>query len=284
MREYRWLLGMALAAVLAACGKSVDVRQEQRMLLAADQEWSQTADDINKFMSFFLPDASMYPFGMPIAKGQEAIRATMAKLMAPGVSVSWKATKAEVAAAGDVGYTTGAYEATGPAGSDKGKYVTVWKKQANGTWKVAEDIFNPDSTPESAPSPHVALEPSALKWGDAPPGLPAGAKVAVLSGDPSKAGPFAIRAKFPAGYKISPHWHPSDENITVISGTFALGMGDAFDQAAMQGLPAGGYSVLPAKMNHFAMAKTAAVIQITGMGPFAITYVNPADDPRQAAK
>jgi quercetin dioxygenase-like cupin family protein len=105
----------------------------------------------------------------------------------------------------------------------------------------------------------------------------------VVSGDPGKAGPFAVRLKMPTGYKIAPHWHPTDEHVTVLSGTLALGMGEKFDKAAMKDLPAGGYGRLPAEMRHFAMAKTAAIVQVHGMGPFVLTYVNPADDPSKAA-
>ena len=103
--------------------------------------------------------------------------------------------------------------------------------------------------------------------------------MAVVSGDPGKAGTFVVRLKAPAGFKVAPHWHPTDENVTVISGTFALGMGEKFDAAALKAAPAGGYGLMPAEMRHFAMAKTAVVVQVHGTGPFALTYVNPADDP-----
>jgi hypothetical protein len=163
---------------------------------------------------------------------------------------------------------------------EKGKYVTVWKKQSDGQWKVAEDIFNADSAGPPA-SQHVAAVPASLKWGDQPPSLPPGAKMAVLSGDPGKSVPFVLRAQLPAGYTIAPHWHPTDENVTVLSGTFALGMGEKFDQAMLKDLPQGGLAVLPAEMRHFAVAKTATTIQVHGIGPFVVNYVNPADDPSQ---
>jgi quercetin dioxygenase-like cupin family protein len=102
---------------------------------------------------------------------------------------------------------------------------------------------------------------------------------ALVSGDPTKAGPFVIRLKVPAGYKIAPHWHPTDENVTVISGTFAIGMGEKFDETKMKTLPAGGYAQMPAEMRHYAMAKTATVVQVHGVGPFVLNYVNPADNP-----
>lgn len=123
------------------------------------------------------------------------------------------------------------------------------------------------------------VNPNDLKWGPAPPVFPAGAQMAVLSGDPGKAGTFVIRLKMPAGYKIPAHHHPSDEYVTVISGDFSLGMGDKFDPAKSAHLTAGGFAEAPAQMNHFAWTKGGAVVQVSADGPFALTYVNPADDP-----
>jgi hypothetical protein len=130
---------------------------------------------------------------------------------------------------------------------------------------------------------HVMFTPAQITWGDPPPALPKGAQVAVLSGDPTKNGPFTIRAKFPPGYKVMPHWHPTAENLTVVSGVFSMGMGDAFDPKALHAMPAGGFSMMPAEMRHFAYTKGGATIQVHGMGPFTLTYVNAADDPRNSA-
>lgn len=135
---------------------------------------------------------------------------------------------------------------------------------------------------ESKMPTHIALTAAEVKWGPPPPSLSKGAQFAVVSGDPSKAGPFAIRLKFPAGYSISPHWHPTDEHVTVLSGTLALGMGEKFDKAAMKNMTAGSYAMMPAEMRHFAMAKTEVTVQVHGMGPFVLNYVNPADDPAKA--
>jgi quercetin dioxygenase-like cupin family protein len=131
---------------------------------------------------------------------------------------------------------------------------------------------------------HVLLNPDDLKWGDIPPGLPPGAKMAVLSGDPTKKGLFTVRMQAPAGYKILPHSHPTAENITVISGTFSIGTGDKFDQAAGKQLEVGGFVVMPPGMNHYAWSTGETIIQIHGKGPFQIKYVNPADDPRNEKK
>jgi quercetin dioxygenase-like cupin family protein len=118
-----------------------------------------------------------------------------------------------------------------------------------------------------------------ITWGDPPPVFEKGASFAVVSGDPGQPGLFAVRLKMPAGYRIAPHWHPTDEHVTVLSGTLALGMGDQLDEKAMKELPSGGYALLPAEMHHYALAKTDAIVQVHGVGPFALTYVNPADDP-----
>lgn len=127
---------------------------------------------------------------------------------------------------------------------------------------------------------HVMLNLSDIKWMDGPPGLPKGAKIAVLSGDPSKPGPFTLRAMFPANYKIPAHWHPSYENVVVLEGTLYMGSGDKLDETKAMALSTGGYSGIPAKSHHFAFSKDKCTIQVNGEGPFEITYINPDDDPR----
>ena len=126
--------------------------------------------------------------------------------------------------------------------------------------------------------------PGDVKWGDAPPSLPKGAKIAVLHGDPSKEGPFTLRLQVPGGYKIAPHWHSKDENLTVISGTLQLGMSEKMNMPGAHALKAGGYHYLPAKTNHYAIAKGSTVVQVSGDGPFDINYVNPADNPDKTGK
>ena len=154
---------------------------------------------------------------------------------------------------------------------------------------AAEQKGNPKTASKggskaTATTEHKILAPSDLTWGDAPPGLPAGAKMAVLAGDPGKKGLFTIRLRAPDGYKVAPHMHPTAENITVISGTFHLGMGDKFDEAAGREMTAGSFAVNPAGMKHFAWTTGETVLQIHGFGPFQIVYVNPVDDPRNVPK
>jgi quercetin dioxygenase-like cupin family protein len=136
----------------------------------------------------------------------------------------------------------------------------------------------------AAKTEHTVFAAADLKWSDGPPSLPAGAKVAVLNGDPKQPGAFTIRLQFPTGFKVPPHTHPTAEHVTVISGTLGLGHGAKFDEAAVHEMTAGGFAVMPAGMEHFAWCKSECVVQVHAMGPFEIKYVNPADDPRQAKK
>ena len=121
----------------------------------------------------------------------------------------------------------------------------------------------------------------AIAWGPAPPVFPAGARMAVLQGDPSSASLFTVRLEMPDGYTIAAHSHPTDELVTVIEGAFLVGMGDKADFTKPLTLPTGGFITAPAKHNHFARAKGKTVVQVSAIGPFALTYVNPADDPQK---
>ncbi|MFN2492587.1 MAG: cupin domain-containing protein [Pyrinomonadaceae bacterium] len=129
----------------------------------------------------------------------------------------------------------------------------------------------------------ISLYPTAkIQWKDGPASLPAGAKVAVLEGDPAKKGFFTMRLWLPDGFTVPPHWHPKVEHVTVISGTFNVGMGDRFDKTATRVMPAGTFGFWPANMKHFAWARGETVLQLHGIGPWVITYVNPSDDPRKS--
>ena len=120
-----------------------------------------------------------------------------------------------------------------------------------------------------------------LQWGPAPAVFPAGAKMAVVSGDPTKAGLFTVELAMPDGYRLQPHFHPTDETVEVKQGTFLFAMGDRFDLAKTKPMKVGEKGSIPANMHHFAAAKGATVVAVTSMGPFALTYVNPADDPQK---
>lgn len=145
----------------------------------------------------------------------------------------------------------------------------------------------PAAAAMSAAVEHVMYTPADLKWADAPPGLPKGAKVAVLHGDPAAPGIFAMRIQLPSGYKVRPHFHPADENVTVLSGELYMAMGDSWDESKGHKLVPGAYSMMPKGSHHYAWTKGETVIQIHAIGPWGITYINPSDDPRnvkEAAK
>jgi quercetin dioxygenase-like cupin family protein len=143
---------------------------------------------------------------------------------------------------------------------------------------VCAALFTPAAI---AQSPAHAMENvGAAKWGPAPPMLPPGAQIAVLAGDPTKAGPYTVRLKFPANYDIPAHSHPTDENVAVVSGELFAGMGTKLDRKSGSGLRPGGFALMPAHANHFAYTNAETTILLYGQGPVDFTYVNAADDPR----
>jgi hypothetical protein len=146
---------------------------------------------------------------------------------------------------------------------------------------VAASLAAPVTADEMMkPADHAFFAPDEIVWGPAAPALPAGAKMAVLKGDPTQEGIVVLRAWFPAGYQIMPHWHPASEHVTVISGEAHVGMGDAFDKTMGYVVPAAGFAYLAPLIHHYFWVDTETVIQVEGMGPFQLYYLNPADDPR----
>ncbi|HZY84904.1 MAG TPA: cupin domain-containing protein [Gemmataceae bacterium] len=139
----------------------------------------------------------------------------------------------------------------------------------------------PPAAPHEGPAGMEVVLADKVQWRPGPPSLPKGALVALLEGDPAKEGPFVFRVKLPDGYRIAPHTHPKVERVTVLSGTLYIGMGARFDEKAGRAMPAGAYGHWPAGMRHFAWAKGETVIQLHGVGPWSIQYVNAIDDPRK---
>jgi quercetin dioxygenase-like cupin family protein len=131
----------------------------------------------------------------------------------------------------------------------------------------------PDTAPTVVPG-------NTVTWGAAPPSLPPGAQASVLLGSPSKEGPFVLRLKFPAGFVVPPHRHSKDEMVTIISGQFGIVAGDKIDRSAFKALPPASFVHLPAGVSHYAIAETESIVQINGVGPFDVSYINPKDDPR----
>ncbi len=145
------------------------------------------------------------------------------------------------------------------------------------TWRAT--VAHSQTSANKPSGQHTVVTPSEMQWGEAPPVFKKGLKMAVLYGEPDKPGShYVVQLRAPAGYKIMPHWHPLDENITVVSGSFAIGMGDTFDPN-VKALPAGSFASMPAGMHHYAFMPTDAIVEVTGIGPFKLIYVHPEDDP-----
>lgn len=141
-------------------------------------------------------------------------------------------------------------------------------------------VLGPFITPVIGTEDHMMVTPNDLKWADSS-SLPQGAKIAVIEGPMDQATPFTFRLKLPADYKIPAHWHPAIEHVTVISGTINMGTGDKLDATKTKALSAGSVAIMPPKTNHFVWTKEETVVQVHGVGPWGITYVDPADDPRK---
>lgn len=139
----------------------------------------------------------------------------------------------------------------------------------------------PDHPHDPGPEEHLLYRLGDVEWVDAPASLERGAQVAVLEGNPAEAGVFTMRIRMPDGFRISPHWHPNVERVTVLSGTFHLGSGDVLDRAATTPLGPGSYTSMAPGMRHYAIAEGETVIQLTSIGPWVINYVDPEDDPRR---
>lgn len=134
---------------------------------------------------------------------------------------------------------------------------------------------------QSTGGTHALLTPPQIKWSAAPPSLPPGARAALLYGDPAKEGLFVLRLRLPKGYKIPPHTHPKPEIVTVVSGAFHVGMGRKANPKQAKRLPAGSFFAFDPGMAHYAHVQEETVVQLSSTGPWTITYVNDADDPRK---
>jgi hypothetical protein len=151
------------------------------------------------------------------------------------------------------------------------------------TGLAAQDIRKGSSANDMG-ARHTITPADAVKWGPAPPFMPPGAQIAIMFGDPAKKGLFIIRGKMPDGYTIPPHWHSTIENVTVLTGTFNVGMGDKLDKSKGLPLTSGGFFSAPPRMSHFAWTTGETVVEVTGIGPLDFKYVDPKDDPSRSAK
>ena len=300
----------AVVAIAAACATAarVDRATEEQRIRELSQQASRAGQskDATTFASFYADDAVSMGPNMVAVRGREAIRRGLADMFAlPNLVFSFAPTKIDVAASGDLAYEVGTYRfaADMPGGrlDDAGKYLTVWKK-IGADWKIVSDMNNSDRPLEQiaaammpkrqeaagaiamlgpTPAPGAHFHVRELVWRDGPPSLPPGAKIAVLEGDPGKAGPFTFRLKFPAGYRVPPHFHPVIEHVTVVSGSLSIGQGERWEDGKLVKLDAGDFMHMPPGARHFALAHGEVVVQLHSTGPWGITYVNPQDDPRK---
>jgi quercetin dioxygenase-like cupin family protein len=219
----------------------------------------------------------------PPTKGSVALRSGWSEMLkTPGLDLHWAPQRIDVTSptrAVEYGTYTESFDTPTGKGRDAGTYVTVWHK-VNGRWKIALDApVSSEAPPPAMPAEateFVARNASSIAWADfAPPGFPPGAKISVLSGDPSKAGQFAVRLSFPADYLVPLHWHPTGETVTILSGSVHFGMGNSLDMAKTEAYGVGDYVFIPARHAHFLHAPTPTVVQVTGNGPFQINLGAP---------
>lgn len=151
-------------------------------------------------------------------------------------------------------------------------------------WTMAAGLALSSAVAVQAGDSHTMVGPDDVKWSPGPPSIPPGAESSVLYGHPGKEGLFALRLKLPAGYRLAPHTHPKPEIVTVISGTFHLGMGETADKSRTRALEAGSFFAFPPGMAHYAYTEEETVIQLNSTGPWNLKYVDPEDDPRQTKR
>ena len=285
-RTGRLATPMALAA-LAIAALATTARSQTKdeiAVRAASDQWQKdvAAQNVDAIAALMAPDAVAMLSHAPLLKGQAAIRDSWASMVkTPGLVLHWTPTKIEQAGptvATEYGTYTESHDTPQGRMTDAGNYVTIWHK-INGKWRVALDA--PNTTSPLPPTPaaptamaETALIPaSAMKWNDFQlPGFDPGVKLAVISGDPASTGPYVLRLQFPAGYRFPVHYHPGIENLTVVSGTFQLGMGNTADPSALKDYGPGDFLYMPPRHAHFGGTSSAgpSVVQLHGTGPFQV--------------
>jgi len=296
MRDlHRMRLAIALGALaLGACAPTtVNTASDEAAIRAAgnDYQTAFNAHDATRLAAIHTPDALVMISNTPLASGSSAIRTSFADFFKSATpSLSFTPTRIDVASptvATDVGTYTLTFDTPQGKVTDRGNYTTIWHK-VNGQWRIAVDA-PVSTTPLPMVGEGAAVAPayppdvqmvanSSLGWTDfAPPGFDPGMKLAVISGDPSKPGPYTLRLMFPAGYRFPVHWHPGAENLTVVSGVFQLGMGNTANWGALKSYGPGDYIYVPPRHAHFGGSPTTSpsVIQLHGQGPFQV-IVGPA--------
>ncbi len=278
------IAAFALFAALPLAGQTTQ-SSDQKAIRALSGQWQKYIADknVDKIVALHTSDAVVMPSNNPAAKGAGSIRALYSDLVnTPGLKLYWTPTKIDIASsrvATEYGTYTQSYETPRGRIGESGNYVTIWHK-VDGRWRVAVDA--PISTvpmPAAWPaetSQMVSRSNDQLSWSDfSPAGFPAGGKITVLQGDPFSPGQFVLRLQLPDGYQIPPHWHPTGEYLTVISGEAQLGMGNRVDMNSTQRFRAGDFAFIPARQPHYGRTTGTTVLQISGQGPFQLNIGAP---------
>lgn len=287
------LLGPGLMVVLASCATvAVNPATEEAAIRARSAEMNRavTARDVDAIAAFHSQSAVVMMPNSPAMTTTASIRQGWSGVLGlPNLALNWQPTRVMVAGSGDVATEVGTYTMSfdGPQGrvNDAGSYTTVWQK-VDGQWVIASDMVTSSQPLPAPPPPAPAIvadmsdmdvhSASGLAWNDlVVPGFAAGAKIAVIHGDPGGTGDYTVRLQFPDGYEFPAHWHPMAEHITVLSGVFRLGMGGTVNPSAIREYQAGDFLYVPGRMPHFGGARGATVVQLHGNGPFAINLGSP---------
>jgi len=281
MRTTRIFAAMALAVAITALAQTAAGQtRDERAIRALSDKWQRdvAAQNVDAIVALHAPDAVVMLSHAPLVRGSDAIRAGWSDMVkTPGLKLSWTPTKIEVTSpttATEYGTYTESFDTPSGRGTDAGNYVTLWRK-INGQWRVTLDAPNTTSPLPAAmpaePTQMASVAGSSLTWNDfAPAGFPPGGKVAVLHGNPASPGRFVLRLSLPDGYQIPLHWHPTAENVTVLSGGGQFGMGNTLDMSSAHGFSAGDYVYIPARQPHFLRTQGATVLQVAGNGPFVL--------------
>lgn len=282
-------LGVLAPIIVAAMLIPTDTRgqTDEQLVRAVDSTFNAAflARDSVRLRGLYAANAvGMYP-NTPIAMGSAAILKSYAELWGMNGKLVGTPLSVTTSKSGDIATVVGKYQMNfttlaGPV-ADSGSYINVYRKGTTGKWEIVQELVTSHSPAIQPPAfdtdANMAMSGgSSLKWDDLKvTGFDPGAKIAVVHGDPSGTGDYTIRLTFPDGYRFPVHWHPKAEHLTVVSGSFLLGMGTKADEKALKTYGPGDFLYLPAKNTHFGGAKGVTVVQLHGLGPFTINLGTP---------
>jgi ketosteroid isomerase-like protein/quercetin dioxygenase-like cupin family protein len=287
LRHVLYGLPALVVAVVLSPPASARAQTDEQLIRALDSTFivAFATKDSVALAALYAPNAiGMYP-NTPVTNGSAAVVDAYKQFWAMNAKLRGAPTTITVSKSGDMATSLGKYylSYTTPAGpvADSGSYVALLQKGSDGRWRRINEIVTshapmPAAAVYDAGSDMTLASGNTLQWGDLKvPGFNPGAKIAVVHGDPSGSGDYTVRLQFPDGYQFPLHWHPKAEHLTVLSGSFLLGMGTKEARGTEKTYAPGDFLYLPAKNTHFGGAKGVTVIQLHGMGPFQINLGTP---------